>query len=287
MEDFGVALVRAMPALVVVIFYVWLLWFVLNRVTRFNDHEELFVKNNFAYLLQRMGLCFAQVIAMLAVIPDFDVDHPWESSGWLLLEGLWVFIALFTARYVIDAVLLYKVNNQALLLQGNVSIGIVEAAFYVGLGFLLNGSLTGTADTFWLSIASTVVFYIIGLAFVTGVFWIHELVTPYSLRERLQSADHSAAIELAGVLLSASIVTSVGVAGDFTSWGEGLLWFAVTALVSIGLLYLVRWLTSVVIIGRHSLKDGQRAQLTTIAGFQAGMMVLAAVVVSTVISSVV
>jgi len=276
-----------MPALVVVIFYVWLLWFVLNRVTRFDDHEELFVKNNLAYLLQRMGLCFAQVIAMLAVIPDFDVDHPWQSSGWLLLEGLWVFIALFTARYVVDAVLLYGIKNETLLLQGNLSIGIVEAAFYVGLGFLLNGSLTGTADTFGLSIASTVVFYILGLAFVTAVFWIHELATPYSLRDRLKSGNVSAAIELAGVLLSASIVTSVGVAGDFTSWGEGLLWFILTAFVSIVLLYLVRWLTSAVIIGRRSLKDAQKAQLTTIASFQAGMMVLAAVVVSTVISSVI
>ena len=74
--------------------FVGLLWHVLNRLTPFNDEHELFDKHNYAYLLQRLGLCAAQVIAMLAVVPDFDTAHPWWSSVWLLVEGLYVMVAI-------------------------------------------------------------------------------------------------------------------------------------------------------------------------------------------------
>ena len=95
----------------VVIGFVGLLWHVLNRLTPFNDEHELFDKHNYAYLLQRLGLCAAQVIAMLAVVPDFDTAHPWWSSVWLLVEGLYVMVAILTAKYVVDWALMPKIKK--------------------------------------------------------------------------------------------------------------------------------------------------------------------------------
>jgi uncharacterized membrane protein YjfL (UPF0719 family) len=287
--QFFYGLFKAASTFVVVFGYVGLLWLGMNRITPFDDHRELFEKNNVAYLLQRAGLCSAQVIAMLAVVPDFDLDHPWWSLLWLALEGLWVFVALLATVFLIDRAFMPKVRNRQMLLEGNRAIGIVEAASYIGIGFLLNGSLTGSADSVLLSILSTVVFFILGLGFVVLVFWIHEWITPYNLRNRLTSGDTAAALELAGVLLAASIVTRVGVTGDFTTWGEGIMWFLVTAVISIILLYAGRWVTNRLVLKQHSVREVQKegTSLTAAAALQGVIPVLVAFVVASIMENVV
>ena len=278
--------VRTLPGVAVVIFYVVVLWGVFDLMTPFNDREELFRKNNLAYLLQRLGLVAGQVIAMLAVIPDFDVDHPWESAGWLLLEGLWVAIALITARWFIDWVILRKTKNQELLLKGNLGVGIAEAGAYVGIGLLLGGSLTGTAETAWLSLASTVIFYLLGLLFVAAVFWLYELATPYHLRRNLEEGSVPAGIELAGVFVAACVAVQVGVAGDFESWGSDLVWFFVTALIALLLLGII-WGASLLLeraFWRVTKEQRTLAPTVTVATLRAGMMILAGVVTATVLN---
>jgi len=278
--------IRTLPGVAVVIFYVVVLWWVFDLMTPFNDREELFRKNNLAYLLQRLGLVAGQVIAMLAVIPDFDVDRPWESAGWLLLEGLWVAIALITARWFVDWVVLRKTKNQELLLKGNLGVGIAEAGAYVGIGLLLGGSLTGTAETAWLSLASTVIFYLLGLLFVAAVFWLYELVTPYHLRRNLEEGSVPAGIELAGVFVAACVAVQVGVAGDFESWGSDLVWFFVTALIALLLLGLI-WGVSLLLERAfwHVTKEQRTLTPTvTVATLRSGMMILAGVVTATVLN---
>lgn len=277
---------RTLPGVAVVILYVVVLWWVFDLTSPFNDREELFRKNNLAYLLQRLGLVAGQVIAMLAVIPDFDVDHPWESAGWLLLEGLWVVIALITARWFIDWVILRKTKNQELLLKGNLGVGIAEAGAYVGIGLLLGGSLTGTAETVGLTLASTVIFYLLGLLFVATVFWLYELVTPYHLRRNLEEGSVPAGIELAGVFVAACAAVQVGVAGDFESWGSDLVWFFVTALIAVLLLGII-WGVSLLLERTfwHGTQEQRKLTPTvTVATLRSGMMILAGVVTATVLS---
>lgn len=286
LAELGEGALRTLPGFAVVIGFVGLLWHVLNRLTPFNDEHELFDKHNYAYLLQRLGLCAAQVIAMLAVVPDFDTAHPWWSSVWLLVEGLYVMVAILTAKYVVDWALMPNIKNVTLLLEGNVAIGIVEAAFYVGLGFILKGSLTGTADSNWLSFASSVVFYLLGLAFVIGVFWLHELVTPYHLRDHLKQGNVTAALEVGGLLIASSVVVSVGVAGDFTGWRIGFAAFFATAIVSVALLYVLRWMIDKVILRSRTIKQIQENNETVAAGLLGGLIALTGFLVATAVTNV-
>jgi len=260
-----------------------LLWFIHNRLTRFDDHQVLFGDGNVAYLSQRAALVLGFGIAALPTITRTADDPPWSSLTGQAYELVWVVVAFVAVRYVVDFVLLRRTANDAELLRGNVALGVVEAGFYLAFGFILDGSLTGAAPTMALGLASTVVFGFLGLVLVVAVFWLHELVTPWSIRDQIRTGGLTAAFEAAGVLLSVGIVVRDGVAGDFTGWGDGLIAFSVTAVVSVATLYLFRWLANRLLLRGSTLGAIQREQRVVAAAFGAVVMVVVAVLVAAVV----
>ena len=260
-----------------------LLWFIHNRLTRFDDHQVLFGDGNVAYLSQRAALVLGFGIAALPTITRTADDPPWSSLTGQAYELVWVVVAFVAVRYVVDFVLLRRTANDAELLRGNVALGVVEAGFYLAFGFILDGSLTGAAPTMALGLASTVVFGFLGLVLVVAVFWLHELVTPWSIRDQIRTGGLTAAFEAAGVLLSVGIVVRDGVAGDFTGWGDGLIAFSVTAVVSVATLYWFRWLANRLLLRGSTLGAIQREQRVVAAAFGAVVMVVVAVLVAAVV----
>ncbi len=271
--------------ILVVIGYVGILWRILDKVTKFDDNAELFEKENWAYALQRLAICFAQIFAMLPALVAFDKDQPWRSLLWLVGQGLWVAVAIFASRLVVDWVVLPKINNVQLMMEGNKAVGIIEAGFYIGLGFLLNGSLTGDADTFTTFWASTAAFYLAGLAFVSLVFLLHEYLTPYNIREGIKNGHLPSAIETAGVIVAASMVTRIGVAGDFKDWSIGFAAFWATALISVVLLYVFRWVIDRIVLTSCTVKSIQADNLVVAATVMAVLMDATALAVSTAVAA--
>jgi len=259
------------------------LWFVQNRLTRFDDHEVLFREGNVAYLLQRAALLLGFAVAALPTATRTPDDLPWSRLIGEAYELVWVVVAFLAVRYVVGFVLVQRLADDEELLSGNVALGVVEAGFYLGFGFILNGSLTGASPTPAQGLASTVVFGVLGLALVVGVFWLHEAVTPWSIREQVRAGGLTAAFEAAGVLLAVGIVVREGVAGDFTGWALGLEAFAVTAVVAVVTLYLFRWLANRLLLRGTTIGDIQRDHQVVASAFGAVVMVVVAVLVAAVV----
>jgi uncharacterized membrane protein YjfL (UPF0719 family) len=257
-----------------------LLWFLQNKLTHFDDHRVLFADGNVAYLMQRTALVIAFGVAALPTIIRTEADHPWYGLVGQAMELVWVLLALLLVRYLVDAVVLLRVDNTDELMRGNVALGVVEAGFYLGFGFVLNGSLTGASATLAQGIASTVVFGLLGLAVVVAVFWLHELVTPWHIRNDLRDGKLTAAYEAAGALLSAGIVVREGVAGDFTGWGDGFVAFFATALFAVATLYLFRWLANRLILRGLPIRVIQERDLAGASAFSAAIMVVVAISVA-------
>jgi uncharacterized membrane protein YjfL (UPF0719 family) len=260
-----------------------LLWFLHNRLTRFDDHRVLFHDGNVAYLVQRAALMLGFGIAALPPTTRTATDLPWSSLLGQAYELVWVVVAFVAVRYVVDLVLLRRVANDEELIRGNVALGVVEAGFYVGFGFILNGSLTGASPTVALGLASTVVFGCLGLALVVAVFWLHEAVTPWSIRDEVQAGGLTAAFEAAGVLIAVGIVVHEGVAGDFTGWVVGFEAFTVTAVVAVVTLYLFRWLANRLLLRGLTLATIQSEHRVVASAFGAVVMVVVAVLVAAVV----
>ncbi len=260
-----------------------LLWFVHNRLTAFDDHQVLFRDGNAAYLVQRAALMLGFAIAALPPTSRRPDELPWSSLVGQAYELVWVVVAFVAVRYVVDLVLLWKVANDAELVGGNVALGVVEAGFYVGFGFILNGSLTGAAPSLAQGLASTVVFGSLGLALVVAVFWLHEALTPWSIRDEVQAGRLTAAFEAAGVLVAVGVVVREGVAGEFTGWAVGLEAFTVTAVVAVATLYLFRWLANRLLLRGLSIATIQAEHRVVASAFGAVVMVVVAVLVAAVV----
>jgi uncharacterized membrane protein YjfL (UPF0719 family) len=260
-----------------------LLWFTHNALTRFDDRQILFHEGNVAYSVQRIALVLAFGVAALPTITRSVEDHRWYSLVGQAMELAWVFVALLLVRYLVDVVVLARVDNTAELLKGNVALGLVEAGFYVGFGFILNGSLTGASQTVAQGLASTVVFGMAGLVVVVAVFWLHEAVTPWHIRNRIRDGQLAAAFEAAGVLASTGIVVREGVAGDFTGWADGFVAFFWTVVFAVATLYLFRWLANRLLLRGFTLREIQERDLATASAFSAAVMVVVAISVAAVV----
>ncbi len=208
-----------------------------NALTPFDDREEIQEKGNYTYAIQRGGVIVGQALAMRAAVSTYDPKHMLSAILWLVGEFVYIGLALVLTRWVLDKLVLPKVNNTELLRQGNLSVGLMEAAFYVAIGLLLGGSLTGTAATVGLTIGSSIVFFLLGTALLVIYWWAYELATPGdSIRARLIEGQHCAGVEAAGVMLAAGVIIQNGVAGDFTNWGADIAAFATTALIGLALM---------------------------------------------------
>lgn len=288
MSAFFQDLLRALLILVIGGFYIAALWKFVDWRTKFNDWQELFHKGNVALLCQRLGLLVAQPIAMSAVVSDFDVADPWGSSVTLAIQGAWIFVALVGAYYFVDWVVFPKIKNTEMLLERNVAIGVVEGAFFIAIGFLLSGSLIGEGGSVTETVISTGVFYVLGLAAVMGMYWLHIAVTSraYCLRTKLAESNLPAAIELAGLLVGLGVVARVGVAGDMDGWLSAFAWFAVTVATGVVLLYMVRWVFNRLLFRENTVHAALEMNSVTAATFQAVIMVLSAFAVAALMSVV-
>jgi uncharacterized membrane protein YjfL (UPF0719 family) len=169
--------------------------------------------------------------------------------------------------------------------EGNTAVGVVEAGFYLGLGLILNGSLIGSSPDWQTGLASTVVFAVLGLLVVIGVYFLHDLVTRGVVRRGIAAGSLPAAFEIAGILVAVSLVVRVGVAGDFTGWGAGLAAFAATAVIAVVTLYLFRFLIDLVILRGVTVASIQREGQVVAAGLMSGLFVVIALPVATVVAA--
>lgn len=282
-------LYAAVPILVMAFFLV-ALWYIINVLTDFNDHDEILIKKNWAYTAQRLSIVAAQAIGMLPVITNHSVKADgWDAVTAMSLESLWVSAALLAARLVADKAVLYDIPNVKELLKGNLAVGVTEAGFYLGFGFILNGSLTGSLtgeDMSWTTgLLSTMVFGLLGLAVVVVLYVLHDRITRTKLHEGIAEGRVSAGIETAGMLTALGIIVHAGVAGDFTTWSASVASFFATVALAVPTLYVFRLLIDLLILRGRTIKDIQKHNQVVGATVLAGWLVILAFIVEAAVST--
>lgn len=255
-----------------------LFWWLVNRATHFDDHEELFVKRNPSYAVQRCGLLIGQGVAMWPLLGS--TDRIAFDLGWLVGGGLWAMLLLGG---------LWPVLNR-LVGHGDMTdpedrteraASIVRAAFFVAGGFVISAGLSGEAPSIAQGIGSTVVFTALGLVVLYLAYLVNGRIGMFDrLTHHVRQGHVAAGIIAGGFTVALGIVLHKAIAGDFTGWGTSLIGFAVTALVAVVGFYLISWLMDTLIITSATLKQVVAEDQRLAAAVTATMLVTVAAAVS-------
>lgn len=232
------------------IFFIWLVKQVDDWRTRDFDDDRHIDDGNLAVGLRRAGLYLGISIALSGALSG-------TSGGFfldliqLVVDGLIVTGFLFSSRFINDFIMMGHLNNDIECVKeftladgrkitGNTALGAVEASMYIATGFILKGSLTGSGGTFFQSLVSAVLFFVLGQIALLLFGFVYELITPFNVRQEIKQNNLAAGIGLGGTLIALGIILMGSISGPFTGWGTDLAGFAIYTVYGMVMLLIFR-----------------------------------------------
>ncbi len=261
------------------------LWKVLNLVTRgFDDHREILVRGNWAYLVQRLGITVAQAIGMLSSI-GLGAPNRWADAGWLVIAGAWVFVLLLAVHPVVDRAVGRHVERPDEMRADVLAVSMVKAAFFIAFGCVVNGSLTGNAPGVATGLAATLVFTVLGGALLLGGYVLVDLANPFPVRDGVREGRLASSFEATGVLVALGLIIRNAVAGDFVGWGAAFVGFFVTAGAGLLVVYVTRLAFDRLVLTRSTLREVHESNQVPAAALLAAFLPLVALPVTAVVGT--
>lgn len=222
--------------------------------TPYSISEQLNMRNNLAMALAVTGYYLGTVIIILgALYQPFTTisDGNLGFNAAFGQEVLEVFITslvgvvlLNVARIVADRLILYKFSMATEIIEDqNVGTGAVEFGIYVAVGLIIGASVTGEGGGPGTSFA----FLGLGMLVLILFTLFYELTTSYDIHDEIERGNVAVGVALAANTIAIGIVAFKAVFGDFAGWTEGLIGFAVFAVIGFVILLIVRLLFDLVL----------------------------------------
>jgi hypothetical protein len=259
-------------------------WWLLNAVTAFDDHQELWERANWGYLVQRVGFVAVQVIGVSSLIGQ-DLDH-WSSLAWVGGGVVWATLLAIVGFWITDWMILRtRATPLAALNTVPLRVGLVRLGFYLGLALVVRATFVGHAPDLRTSLTSIAVFTVAGIAGLVIAFYLHGLVAYGNVRTAMTAGGDTEGLESAAVLTAVGLILYGAMAGDFTTWPESLAGFGMALGVAYVGLYVARYLIDwFVLTGECTLKTIHAQQQRGAAALLAFLLVMVALPISAVVN---
>jgi hypothetical protein len=259
-------------------------WWLLNLLTAFDDHAELWQAANWGYLAQRVGFVFAQVVGVSSLVGR-DLTE-WSSLGWVGGGLVWATLLAGLGFWVTDWMILRsQATRRAALNQVPLSVGLVRLGFYIGLGLVVRATFVGEAPGWRTGLLATLVFTAAGIAGLVIAFYLHSVVARGNLRRAVVAGGVTEGLESAAVLASVGLILYGAMAGDFTTWPDSLRGFGVALGVAYVGLYAARYVIDwLVLTGDCTLATIHAKQQKAAAALLAFLLVMVAVPISAAVN---
>ncbi len=240
MQEFQAVLIRfvVFPVLAMLIMYI--VKVLDDARTPFKEDEEITTRSNLAVALRKSGIYLGIALGLSGAM--------WGTSGELLKDitgflqaGAFMMVALYISFQVNDHIILYKVNNDQAVKEGNLSLGIVEFAGYIGSGIIMHGSFSGECG----GLVAAAVFFLLAQLGLVAAFFIYELITPRKIGIEIEERKNEAqGIDVAGMLIAFAIILRASIAGPFTGWLPGLQGFGIYFIAGLAFLLAYRFIVN-------------------------------------------
>ncbi len=125
----------------------------------------------------------------------------------LTVDGVLILCFAFACRHINDVIMMGHLDNDEHCKNGNVAVGIVEAANYMATGLILWGAFAGDGTNLVKDALSALTWFLIGQATLLVIGWIIEVVfTRFNIRNEIKDGNVAAGVFLAGVLIPLGII---------------------------------------------------------------------------------
>ncbi len=150
------------------------------------------------------------------------------------------------SSFIASKVMLSKFNNtDELIKDKNIGTAAVHFGVYLATGMIIATCINGEYG----GLISSVVYYILGMAFLFIFLKIYDLITPYSIHDELEKDNYAVGIALAGNIIAIGLILAKATLGDTsTDWVRNLILYFIDLTAIVFLLPGVRFVLGNVIV---------------------------------------
>lgn len=223
--------------------------FTMGFIGKVDTKDELSQKDNFAYGISMAGGVAAMGIALSgAITGELAGSYSVELLG-MFAYGIMGLILIKAGRYIHDKFALPAFDKHELILNRNLSVGLVDAASVIATAIVVRAALIWVegldVNTFIAIISAWIVSQIM-LVLITRIFeWKFSLHNASSFQNTLETGHVALAIRYAGYLISTAM--SVTAASYFIIYDIQSLWLGISqwAVMSLILMACLTILTAI------------------------------------------
>jgi len=210
------------------------------------------------YIFAWAGCAIAMLGSLIMSDEAFRTD--------LLMFGLDTLVVIVTfafANFLFDKAILWKVDNNKAISEGNKAVAFVEACAYVALGLIMCASFAGGGLNWlggWLSAAA---FSGTGLLTLAAVYFVYAKCWKVrcNIDAEIGKGSMPAAIDAGSLLLGMGIVLFSSIIGDFTGWQGDFASYFEAAGIGIVVVALGRVLLALLLRGNRSTHEAHHGSM--------------------------
>ena len=240
-----------------------------------NTADELAHKDNFAYGISMAGSVAAMGIALSgAITGELAGSYEIELIG-MLAYGLAGLILIKAGRYIHDKFALAALDKQALIIDRNIAVALVDAASVIATAIVVRAAIMWVeglnVDTFIALVAAWVVSQIM-LVVITRLFeWKYAKNNGITFQTALANNHVALAIRYSGYLVSTAMsvtAASYFIIFDMNSFWMGLMQWVIISVILMILLTLLTSIAKLLVLWginrREEVEDQQNIGIATI-----------------------
>jgi uncharacterized membrane protein YjfL (UPF0719 family) len=204
--------------------------FTMGFIGNVDTKDELSKKDNFAYGISMAGAVAAMGIALSgAITGELAGSYSIELLG-MFAYGIAGLILIKAGRFIHDKFALPAFNKHELILDRNISVGLVDAASVIATAIVVRAALIwveGLDINTFIAIVSAWIVSQVMLVIITRIFeWRFSHNNGVNFQATLESGQIALAIRYAGYLISTAM--SVTAASYFIIYDPSSIWLGVT-----------------------------------------------------------
>ncbi len=247
-----------------------------SAITTHKEDEVVVQGKNLAEALRLSGyligvvLVFVGAVYQPAHLAILDAGLGFDAQFGLdvlrvFLYSLAGIIALNLLRLSMDKLVLYKFDVEKEILEDrNVGTGAAEFGINVATGLMIAGSLSGAGGGSELSEAvTTLVFLVLGQVVLILFALFYQLTTSFDLHDEIEKDNVAVGVAFGGNLIAIGLVMLKALSGDFLSWQQSIIEFAVFAVIGFVLLYVLRLLVDLLVLPRVNVAQQMSGERNT------------------------